>query len=74
MLILERINLKKFRIDKGLKSKEMAEKTGISKEHYSNIETGKKIPTSEYIDNFERIFNVDAKDVWVLFKKPDGRI
>ena len=66
---MRRLNLKKFRIDLNLKSKQMAEKTGISISHYSNIENGKKNPTYEYIEGFEKKFNVDEKDVWVLFKK-----
>lgn len=64
-----RINLKKFRIGLGLKSKEMAEKTNISKEHYSNIELGKSDPSYEYIENFEKTFDVNVKEVWWLFKK-----
>lgn len=66
---MRRINLKKFRIGLDLKSKEMAEATSISKEHYSNIELGKSDPSYEYIENFEKTFNVDVKDVWWLFKK-----
>ena len=66
---MSRINLKKFRIDLHLMSKEMAEMTGISKAHYSNIENGRKNPTYEYLELFEEIFNVDVKDVWWLFKK-----
>ena len=66
-----RINLKKFRIGLGLKSKEFAEKTNISKEHYSNIELGKSNPSYEYIETFEKVFNVDEKEVWGLFKKSE---
>lgn len=64
-----RLNLKKFRIDLNLKSKQMAEKTGISKSHYSNIENGKKNPTYEYLEEFEKIFNIDEETLWWLFKK-----
>ena len=66
-----RINLKKFRIDLGLKSKEIAEKTYISRQHYSNIETGKVDPSHEYLEEFQKVFNVDDKDMWGLFKKSE---
>ena len=64
-----RLNLKKFRIDLMLKSGQMAEKTGISRAHYSNIENGKRNPTYEYIEEFEKTFGVEESKVWGLFKK-----
>lgn len=64
-----RVNLKKFRIERGLKSQEVAEKTGITRQHYSNIENGKRNPTYEFLSTFEKVFNIDERDVWVLFKK-----
>ena len=39
---MKRKNLKKFRIDLNLKSKEMAEKLELQPSTYSNIENGKK--------------------------------
>lgn len=64
-----RLNLKKFRIELNLKSKQMAEKTGISRSHYSNIENGKKDPTYEYMGKFEKVFEVEESKMWGLFKK-----
>ena len=64
-----RINLKKFRIDLNLKAKEIAKKTNISSSHYSNIENGINDPKWDYMNLFAETFNVDDKDVWVLFKK-----
>lgn len=66
---MRRINLKKLRIELDLKSQEMAEKLGISKQYYSNIENGRHNPSYEVIEVFEKVFNVDEKDVWGLFKK-----
>lgn len=65
---MDRVKLRMFRLEQGLKSKEMAAKTCISPSHYSNIENGVKNPTYEYMKDFEEIFNIDEKDMWGLFK------
>ena len=39
------INLKKLRLNNGLSQKELADKLGISQNHYSNIETGMRCPS-----------------------------
>lgn len=62
-----RKNLKKFRIDLGLKTKEIAEKLGISPSYYSLIENGRKDPTYGFMEKFGETFNYD--DMWELFKK-----
>lgn len=68
---MKRLNLKKFRISLDLKSKQMADIMKLSKQHYSNIENGKKDPTYEFMEEFEKTFNVDVRDVWWLFKKSE---
>lgn len=64
---MKRTKLKLFRVGLGLQSKEMAEKMGISKTHYSNIENGHKNPTYEAVEEFEELFGVD--NVWEIFRK-----
>lgn len=59
-------NLIKFRIDKGLKSNEMAKMLGLSKTAYSNLENGKKRPTIEIAYKIQEVFDVD--DVLNLFQ------
>ena len=66
---MKRLNLIKFRIEQGLKSKEMAEKLKISSVHYSNIETGKVDPTFGLMEKFEKAFKDQYEDMWELFKK-----
>lgn len=68
---MKRKNLKKFRIDMNLKSKEMAEKLGISLVHYSNIENGKVDPTFGFMEKFEEAFKNEYQDIWELFKKSE---
>jgi len=64
-----RTNLKKFKIDLGLKSKEMAEKLEINSVHYSNIERGKSDPSFGLLQKFEEEFAGQYEDIWELFKK-----
>ncbi len=64
-----RTNLKKFKIDMGLKSKEMAEKLDITYVHYSNIESGKADPSFGLLEKFEKEFEGKYEDIWELFKK-----
>ena len=63
---MKRKNLIKFRIDLGLKSKDMAEKLDITKTRYSNLENGKVEPSMDLLYKFQKVFGVD--DVLELLK------
>lgn len=56
---LKRKNLIKLRVDLGLKSKEMAEKLGISTTKYSNIENGKVKPSIDFAYKIQELFDVE---------------
>ena len=56
---MKRKNLVKFRIDLGLKSKEMAEKLGMTSVRYSNLENGKVEPSIGTLYKFQEVFGVD---------------
>lgn len=56
---LKRKNLIKLRIDLGLKSKEMAEKLGITTTKYSNIENGKVKPSIDFAYKIQEVFEVE---------------
>lgn len=60
--------LKKFRIDKNLKSKEMAEILEMSVANYSNMENGKSNPTIGTVFKFADEFP-EVDNVLDLFKK-----
>ena len=64
---LKRKNLIKFRIDMGYKSKDMADKLGITFTKYSNLENGRVEPSLDFIYKFQEIF--DVEDVLELFRK-----
>lgn len=64
---MKRKNLIKFRIDNGLRAKEIAEKLEITKTKYSNIENGRVKPSIEFASKFQEAFNVD--DIFELLKE-----
>lgn len=64
---MKRKNLMKFRIDMGYKSKDMADKLGITKTKYSNLENSKVEPSLEFVYKFQELF--DVEDVLELFRK-----
>lgn len=63
---MKRKNLIKFRIDLGLKSKDMASKLGLTPARYSNIENGKIEPPIDMLYKLHDDFGVD--DVLELLK------
>lgn len=65
--IMKRKNLIKFRVDLGLKSVEMADKLGITRTKYSNIENGKVKPSIDLAYKIQEVFNID--DVMGLLKE-----
>lgn len=63
-----RFNLYKFRKKTlNISQEVMAEKLGISRPHYSDIETGKATPSIEFAYKIQEVFGVD--DVMELLKK-----
>ena len=65
--IVKRKNLIKFRIDNGLKAKDITEKLGITKTKYSNIENGRVKPSLEFACKFQEAF--DVEDIFELLKE-----
>lgn len=63
---MKRKNLIKFRIEQGFKSKEMAEKLGVTVIKYSNIENCRVKPSIDFAYKLQSVFNVD--DVMELLK------
>lgn len=63
-----RFNLYKFRKrDLKLSQENMANKLGISRPHYSDIENGKVSPSIDFAYKIQEVFGVD--DVMELLKK-----
>ena len=66
---MKRKNLKLFRMQQGLSSKEMAEKLGVNYTYYSNVENGRINPSYSFCEKFGNIFKNKYEDFWELFKK-----
>ena len=66
---MKRKNLIKFRVDNGLKAKFIAEKVGVSRVKYSNIENGRTKPSIEFASKFQEAFGVE--DIFELLKEEE---
>ena len=66
---MKRINLVCFRMKHGMKQREMAEKLGISKNHYANIECCIFDPSYKVMQKFSEALGNEKIDVWDVFKK-----
>lgn len=56
--------LRLIRVFHDLKQHEAAEKLGISKSYLSEIESGKKIPNTELIGKYARVFDLPVSSIW----------
>lgn len=65
---MKRYNLKTFRERAELTQKEMADKLGIAKSTYVNIERGVTNPSFPLVEKFAEIFNCEDRAL-NLFKK-----
>ena len=50
--------IKKTRLERGLTQQELADSTGLSKAYVSEIESGKKVPRVEHLENISEVLNV----------------
>lgn len=59
-------NVCKLRTLRGIKKqKDIARQIGISQNHYSQIETGKRIPSLETLIRFSRLFGVTVDEMLI---------
>ena len=64
------LKIKEIRKSKGLKSKDIAELSGISRSHYSEIENGKKVPNITRMTAIAEALDVNVTD---LIKEPGAK-
>lgn len=65
---MERRNLKVFRIMQGLTQEEMAEKLGVTRVFYSNVENGKNSTSYKFLKKLQKTFDLSDEEVWKLSK------
>lgn len=57
-------SLKKIREDKGMKQSELANVLGVSQKTISAWETGRRTPSTKYMQQIEDIFKVAKEDIF----------
>jgi transcriptional regulator with XRE-family HTH domain len=63
-MIEVKVCIREMRLRKGLSLVELAEKSGVSKTHIADIETGKKIPGLQVLCQLADALGVDARDLF----------
>ena len=61
-----RMNLKVFRIKKGLSQTEIAEKIGYSRATYTAIESGKRDGRQSFWIALQKAFNIPDAEMWSM--------
>lgn len=64
-----RLNLKLFRIAKQMTQGDMAEKLGVSRGMYCNIEKGIRDSSQDFWLNLQKTFNLPDAEMWGLMQK-----
>ena len=58
-------NIKKYRLEKGMLQKELAEKCGVSIGYISHLEKGSRInPSKEVMENIASVLNKSVVDIF----------
>lgn len=63
-----RRKLRKVRLERGLTQREVAEKIGIARNTYTNIELGNKNPSLEVALNLKKVLKYDKDDIFFIQK------
>lgn len=66
------LELKLFRIKKGMSQEKFAAEIGYSREHYRQIEIGARDYTVRFMDNMRSRFNLTEKEFLKIMEK-DGK-
>lgn len=68
-----RVKLVKLRESMGYTQKQMSDITGISRSHYSQIETGEKTPSLEFAMRIKQAVDYPGDDLFFNSKRPAFR-
>ncbi|WP_018249755.1 helix-turn-helix transcriptional regulator [Orenia marismortui] len=67
-----RIQLKEKRLEKGLTQKELANKVGIHRAYYSNIELGNKNPSLAVATRIKKELGTKEDDIFLIYNVSEG--
>ena len=59
-----RRNLKMFRVENGMTQAQMAAKIGVSRSTYSEVESGKRACSNQFMDKLQSAFNIPDHEMW----------
>lgn len=65
---MDRRNLKVLRAQHGLTQQKMAEKIGVSRSIYSEVEKGTRNCSVEFLAKLQRAFRIPDADIWKFAK------
>lgn len=65
---MERRNLKVFRIKQGLTQQAIADKLGVSRSIYSDIERGARNCSNTFLNKLQITFDIPDSEMWALTK------
>lgn len=64
----DRRNLIVFRVKRGLTSQQMADKIGVARSTYSDIENAKRNCSLTFLNKLQTAFNIADQEMWSLTK------
>ena len=67
-----RTNLIVLRASNGLSKKAMAERIGVDRSTYSDVEAARRDPSASFIKKVQEGFGLHDSQVWPLFRVYDG--
>ena len=69
----KRLALKQFRVSLDLTQAEFAEKMGVDRAHFQNIEIGVRNGTLPFWQKLQAAYNIPSADMWELMQPTEAR-
>ena len=68
----KRLALKQLRVGLDLTQEEMAEKIGVKRVRYQNVESGYRAGTIEFWQKLQKAFAISDAEMWRLLQQQEG--
>lgn len=68
----KRLALKQMRIGLDLTQEEMAERMGVKRVRYQNVESGYRAGTIDFWQALQKAFGISDADMWRLLQQQEG--
>lgn len=70
--MVKRLALKQLRVAHDLTQEEMAERMGVKRVRYQNVESGYRAGTIDFWQKLQKAFNISDADMWRLLQQQEG--